>query len=408
MAGTMVRMSTRSTKTLGLLGDDPLIARIAAAARDRGWTILAAHATTVPSAGRVAWTSFLDDAVCDAVLVGSDGWDAARAEAVRTLVQSGRPLVLAQPLEFSMVWAFELDMIARDSGARLVPALPDRLHPTIAALKGLVEAAAAGSGPLGPLESIRLERTLADRSKQAVLAALSRDADIIRVLVGDPGRVATLGAGDPDSAWPTLAVGLTGPAQVPARWQVAAGRPEGLRITLHHARGPIEVFAPEEPGPWTTTPPLAEPTPFDRGAALLDHLECVLGERPRPDSSAVPPAVWPDAARALEIAETVPRSLARGRAIDLHHEEFSELGTFKGTMASLGCGLVLLALLLVVVATLVAGISREIGWEFGTAIANAWPVLVLVVLVLFLGLQVLPALVGSEPREARSDRPGPG
>ena len=136
---------------------------------------------------------------------------------------------------------------------------------------------------------------------------------------------------------------------------------------------------------------------------ILDRLAAVLAGNRTSVETPVPPASWPDAARALEIAETVPRSLARGRAIDLHHEEFSELGTFRGTMASLGCGIVLLALMLVVAATLVAGISREIGWEIGTAAANAWPVIVLVALVVFLALQLLPLLLGPD-RPPRSGR----
>jgi len=90
----------------------------------------------------------------------------------------------------------------------------------------------------------------------------------------------------------------------------------------------------------------------------------------------------------------VPRSLAKGRAIDLHQEEFSELGTFRGTMASLGCGLLLAALVVVVVAALVGGIAHEFGWGLGGWLAGTWPALVLVVLGGFLLLQLLPLLVG--------------
>ena len=399
-------MAGSSNPTLGLLGDDTRIAEVAAAARGRGWTVVpvADPAGDAP-AGLEPWTALLDERFCAAVLVGADGWSPARADAVRALVQAGRPLVLAQPLELSMLWAFELDMIARDSGARLVPCLPDRLHPCIAALKTAVEAAAADTSPPGPIESIRLERALADRSRDAVLAALARDVDLVRVLVGDPQRVTTLGGGDVDSAWATLAVGLTGPAQPPVRWQVASGPPFGLRIALQQARGSVDVFAPDGPEPWAASPPLPAPGPFDRGRAMLDHLEGVLAAT-RPDALPIPPATWPDAARALEIAETVPRSLAKGRAVDLHREEFSELGTFKGTMASLGCGIVLLALVLVVVATLVAGVSREVGWGFGQAVAGAWPVIVLAAMVAFLALQTLPLLVGPD-RPPPGDGPGP-
>jgi hypothetical protein len=398
-------MAGAANPTLGTLGDDPRIAEVATAARARGWSVIAVADPAGASTGNAQpWTALLDEKFCAAVLVAADGWTAARAEAVRALVQAGRTLVLSQPLELSMLWAFELDMIARDSGARLLPCLPDRLHPSVATLKAAVEAAAAGAGPLGPIESIRLERALSERCRDAVLAALARDVDLVRVLVGDPQRVTTLGTGDLDSAWATLAVGLTGPAQVPVRWQVAAGPPCGLRIRLEHATGSLDVFAPEGPETWTASPPLPPPGPFDRGAAMLDHLELVLAGRRSDPSVPVPPATWPDAARALEIAETVPRSLAKGRAVDLHHEEFSELGTFKGTMASLGCGIVLLALVVVVIATLVAGISREIGWRFGQAVAGAWPIVVLAALVGFLALQTLPLLVGPD---RRPPPPGP-
>ena len=106
-----------------------------------------------------------------------------------------------------------------------------------------------------------------------------------------------------------------------------------------------------------------------------------------------PQASWGDAARAIELAETVPRSLARGRAIDLHQEEFTELGTFKGTMASMGCGLVMLALMVLVVATTIGGIADQAGWAFGEQLMSVWPFLVLAALGVFLAFQVLPLLM---------------
>ena len=393
-------MAVRTPQAVGVLGRDASVAGVIDAARSRGWRVLEASDRADDGPDAVSWTALLDPRNCDAVVVGGDGWNAARADAVRTLVQAGRLLVLGQPLDRSMLWAFELDMIARDSGARLLPALPDRLHPWIGALVTMVEAAAGGAGT--PLESIRLERVMADRSRDAVLAALSRDVDIVRVLAGDPTRVTALGAGDPDAAWATLAVGLTAPNQVPARWQVAAGSRPGLRVALHRADGSQEVFMPDGPDGWTSSPALPPPGPFDRGAAILDRVTAVAsGATPEP--TGVRPASWIDAARALEIAEAVPRSLARGRAIDLHREEFSELGTFKGTMASLGCGIVLLALVLAVLATLVAGVAVELDWDLGKSVTAAWPAVILAAMVGFLALQVLPFVVGP-------DRPpaGPG
>ena len=73
-------------------------------------------------------------------------------------------------------------------------------------------------------------------------------------------------------------------------------------------------------------------------------------------------------------------------------------------MASLGCGLVLATLLVLVLATLVGGVAREAGWEWGERIAGIWPQVVLAVLGLFLALQVLPLLIGTgRPPSERDD-----
>jgi len=77
------------------------------------------------------------------------------------------------------------------------------------------------------------------------------------------------------------------------------------------------------------------------------------------------------------------------------------LGTFKGTMASVGCGLVLLGLVVLLLATLVGGIAREAGWEWAGRLAGAWPVAVLVILSGFLALQLLPVIVGAAPQRKR-------
>lgn len=396
---------------LGLLGIDARIAEVVAAAIARGDMIMIA--CDLPEAGPKvtalpddvsrdpSWQPLLDPLVCDAVLVGGDGWNDARAEGVRALVQAGRTLLLSHPLTLSMLWAYELDMIRGDSAASLIPFLPDRLHPFIRRLQERIEAGLAGADPLGPVETITMERRLADRSRDSVLRALAIDADLVRVLAGDPSRLSTLGTADAEAAWNTLAVGFSGPTQVPVRWQVVRGDRPGLRISLVHAQGSTVVDIPDtaqrvvtkadmEPGlHWTWNGAPAEPPAFDRGAVMLDELHDV------PHATTIPPAVWSDAARAIELAETVPRSLAKGRSIDLHQEEFSELGTFRGTMASLGCGLILATLFLLVLATLVGGVARQAGWEWGERIAGIWPYVVLGVLGVFLALQVLPLLIGN-------------
>lgn len=405
-------MAATSRLTLGLLGFDSQIAAVATAARAAGDSI--EIACDVPAdlslpvlRRQTSWQALLDEQSCDVVLVAAGGWNPARAEGVRTLVQAGRTLLVAQPAELSMLWAYELDMIRRDTNARLVPALADRLHPFIARLRGVIEAGRAGVAGLGGPESLTLVRGMADRNRDAVLAQLARDADLVRVLAGDPARLSTLADGAPDAAWPTLAVGLTGSGQMPVRWQVTGRSRPGLTITLQHAAGTIVVWVPDaadEPWTWTGDDGDEEQMAFDRGAALMEVVRAALGRdaaaAPHRPDEALPPATWADASRAVELAETVPRSLIRGRAIDLHREEFSEIGTFKGTMASLGCAIVLGGLFVLVLAAVlgvVASQMKENGQELERGLlrtlVGAWPFAVLAVMVLFLAIQVLPVLM---------------
>ena len=391
---------------LGILGTDQRIAGVAAAAAARGDVFVSSVAGEGPA-------ELLYPANCDAVLVGSDGWDATRAEAVRMLVQTGRPLLVSQPLEQSMLWAWELEMIRQDAGGPIVPLLPERLHPFLLRLRRILEASVAGGGPLGGLESVVLDRRQADRRRGAVLATLARDADLIRTLVGEPARVSALGAAADDLVWNSLTVGFTAPASVPVRWQIAGGGEPLLRISLLCAGGTVEVEIPDDWSQswrWLQPGVTVESPQFDPGGAILGVLDAALGRDavppargeddvpPASGEDAVPPASWADASRAIELADTVPRSLARGRGIDLHQEEFSELGTFRGTMASLGCGIILAALLLVVMATLVGGIANEFGWDFGGRLAGTWPIVALVVLGGFLVLQFLPLIVAGSRR----------
>ncbi len=398
---------------LGLLGIDPSTATVAAAALRGGVRIpvacdLPAGVTPLePSPRSVSWEHLLDPATCDAVLVASSDWGDDRAEVVRKLVQAGRPLILSQPLDLSMLYAYELDMIRRDSGAVLVPILPDRLHPFMARLRNWIEIRLPAAG----IETINFEHRLVGRSKDDVLRAFCRDSDLIRVLAGAPTRLSTLGAPEGDAAWSTLAIGLTCPSRPPVRWQVVRADEPGLTITVVATDGTVRVEVPAEPADqegrsvsgeaWRWVGPEGtEESSFDRGDAILEVLRAAIAGRT--GSEDPPAASWDDAARGVELAETVPRSLTKGRGIDLHQEEFTEIGTFKGTMASLGCGIVLLALAVIVCATLLGGIAKQTGWEFGERLAGLWPMVVLVAMGLFLLLQFLPALIAPAPRSPAS------
>tara|TARA_Y100000766_G_scaffold53634_1_gene43427 strand:+ start:5714 stop:6973 length:1260 start_codon:yes stop_codon:yes gene_type:complete len=411
---------------IGILGCDDHILAIAVAAVEGGHSLspaydvpddLPAILSGIDRQPREQWQGLLEDEVCDAVLVGVDGWSEHRAEQVRTLVQAGRTILIGHPASLSMLWAYELDMILADSSATVIPALATRHHPFIYSLKNLVEQSIAGNGPLGPIESLQFERRQPDRDQESVLTSFARDADVIRVLIGDPSRLMALGGGD--AGWANLAVGLSGPDQVSVRWQVAKGHTRELTIQLICERGRLCIDIPERDcGVWAVTQQTdagisdllpefpSETAPFQPAEVLLELLLlAVKGDANNHSNSSIPPAIWPDAARTIELAETIPRSVKRGRGIDLHQEEFSELGTFRGTMASLGCGIIMAGLFILFLATLVGGVARAAGWSFGERLAAIWPYAILTTLILFLILQLLPFLLPKDSGNSDESKP---
>ena len=107
---------------------------------------------------------------------------------------------------------------------------------------------------------------------------------------------------------------------------------------------------------------------------------------------------WPQALAAMELADSIELSLKRGRMIDVHHQQLTEHLAFKGTMAALGCGVLLVVAPLLLLLSWIAG-------SFGLPVANYWAYLLLALLAVFLGLQFLPRLI--YPRRS-SDAPLPG
>ncbi len=142
----------------------------------------------LPTEGRVrtldSWEALLDSEFVDAVVVAS-GDDDQRAEQLRKFTQAGVPVLASHPLLDSMLVYYELDMIRRETGSLLLPALPERNHPAVEALAAIVGAGSAS--PIGKVEQVLIERHVAEPtrasrvcqlcSRRRHLAADSRRAD---------------------------------------------------------------------------------------------------------------------------------------------------------------------------------------------------------------------------------------
>lgn len=323
------------------------------------------------------WEALLDTQQCDAVIVARAADEDRRAEQLRKLIQAEMPVLVSHPVAESMLVYYELDMIRRETHCPVAPVLPERRHPAVRALAQIV--AQGEAAPIGKVEQVVIERSIAAAERNLVLRQFARDVDLLRSIAGDMTRLGAMAGGAGEAAYASLGVQMTGPSGVATRWSVAPGDARGgARIALVGTRGKAQVtVAGSAPthiemllDGRTQTLPCGQ---WNAAEAALAILSEALAGPSQPD--------WVDAARSIELTETISRSLAKGRTIELHFEEYTEQGAFKGTMASLGCGLLVLG-------TLLLG-AVAIGEQAGVPYTRYWPYFLLAALAFFLLLQML-------------------
>jgi hypothetical protein len=351
------------------------------------------------------WESLLVGSTADAVIVGRAAAgmaeqtgiadDERRAEQLRKLAQAAVPMVVVCPACEAIV-GFEIDMIRRDVAGTIIPYVPGTDHPALRSLEGAV--GLGDNGSLGTVEQITFEREQIDRSRSSVLVQFARDVGILRQIIGPIVSVSATGPatavgrdplGPKVRELPSLAnlgVCLIGKEGLTARWSVGpASGTSGGRLTVIGHKGKAVLKIPEA-GDWSL-----ETSSSPIGAASFDSHDGTHDIFWRLSHSASTAEFrdeesWLAACRDQEVAEAVDRSLARGRTIELFHEEHSEEQSFKGVMAMGGCLILLFAIGLLMVASVVEGLRLPIrGWPLW----RAWPFLLLAPIVVFLLLQLL-------------------
>ncbi len=353
-----------------------------------------------PRTPEIAWETMLHDRPADAVIVARAADQDLRAEQLRKLVQAGVPMLIAHPVVDSMLVYYELDMIRRESGCIMVPIAPWRWHPAVDQLITLIE---AQDSPLGVIEQATFDRTSNSREKQTVLDQFACDVDLIRDACGDVTKLSAHSAARDEASYANLGVQMSGPGPVVVRWSIGPVEeaPRGA-LTVIGTRGKATLHMPDE-GAWRLETRIdgqidAESfLKWNMADAAMEHLsDAINGESPALD--------WPEAARSVELAETIDRSLAKGRTIELHNEEFTDIGTFKGTMTSVGCGLLLAGLIAVFSLGIVEAVARHLGFPAVADALRFWPYWLAGLLVVFLFLQLVLKLAAPSEPAKRSDR----
>lgn len=362
------------------------------------------------------WESLVLGSAVDAVVIARAGAglaaqtgipdDERRAEQLRKLAQAAVPMLVFCPAGEAIV-GFEIEMIRRDARGVIVPVVhawwdsrTDWLYDFLVA---------GEQSRIGKIEQVVFDRQQVDRSRPAVLVALARDVGVLRSLLGEirsvsaTGPAAALGRdplGPKPKELPSLAnlsVHLGGAWEPTVRWTIGplAGC-EGATLTLVGERGRVVLRMPAA-GAWS-----AEVLGENRPLVSLKESTTATGLMSRLTEAIAKPEVaheqWLNACRDQEVAEAVDRSLARGRTIELFGEEHTEEDSFKGVMAVGGCLLLLMALLVVFVATIVEGLRLPmrdwVVWKY-------WPIYLLVPVVVFLLLQLLQLAIKRDDSSLR-------
>jgi predicted dehydrogenase len=332
----------------------------------------------------------------EAVIVG--GGPDLRAEGLRRAAAAGLPIVCLHPPGPNADPYYNIALSRQETGAVVVPDLPARRHPGVAALEKALRDGAGG-------RYVLLEAKVGPADGDLLGQVFPKVVDVVRALLGEVEAVTATGDPPGDRPAERLVVQLRGRGERRAEVRLAAGLPEPARLSvagpegelfLEHDltfHGPSRLVRRAAGEPEATT----ELGPWDPKGAILDALAAaVAGSESHPDLL--------DGTRAMEVAEATERSLRRGRTIDMVYEEMSEAGNFKSVMTSAGCGLLIGALLLLPLA--LAGPAFGLRWTIYLAYAIP-PLLVLFVLLQLLRFSAKDAGPSPAGRGGAGDLGGP-
>jgi predicted dehydrogenase len=358
-----------------ILGDGPEELRWARALLDHPEHRLAYACPGFKSLPDVPGGNDLDTALAssrlDAVICGGD--PTLRAEGLRRAASTGLRAIALHPPGPNADPYYQVALSRQENGAIVVPDLPARLHPGVATLEKALR-----DDPGKTSRVVRYDATVGPTDGDLMRVVLPKVLDVVRALIGEVQAVTATAAPSGES----LTVHLRTATDLHAEIRLARGPHEPARLTVPAGDGTltlehdISFDGPARLVRKSTKEGESgiELGPWDAKAAILRALE-----EADPSGEATPGLG--DGTRAMEVAEAAARSLRKGRTIDLHYEEMSEVGNFKSVMTSTGCALLLIAMVLL----FASAALPWMGFEKGAYIA--WvvpPALVLFMLFQFL------------------------
>lgn len=363
----------------------------------------------------------------EAVIVA--GSKSARAGQLRRALQSERHVLCVHPAGDSADLAYEAAMLQAEVRCVLLPLLAESLHPGIRRLADLAHACnlatAITADPSRPPRTVEVrplpgEVKLLEIERWSTEEVLLQDADrghasrpghsilagwdTLRLLGGEVAEVYVLA--EEEEPGPSSVVLMSGQFVGGGLFQqtlLPCQAENRLRFALVTMSGRAELTFPQGyPGPaelsfrdadgvlHSESWPALDPWP-----ALVERFEMEVARlaeaKPSGPEVLSSPArlSWQDEIRALELDAAAHRSLHRRRSATLEYQPDVEEASFKGAMTLLGCGVMLIALLLLVFSAFAPWLRWLILPAFG----------------IFLLMQLLRLVVRPGEKQRRPDSP---
>jgi hypothetical protein len=190
------------------------------------------------------------------------------------------------------------------------------------------------------------------------------------------------------------------------RWSVgyATAGGAGLEMALHGERGIVVFRILDESG---GAPPIWQVetnesgkhdtealASYDPAHAAITRLSSVVSTA-QTAADRITASTWDSATRAMEVVDAAELSLQKGRTIEVFQQQLTERLAFRGTMAAMGCGVLLVAFFVLIIVGVVGGLE---GLD-RKQLVGPWSIILLAVLAFFLSLQAVPFLAGKSSRD---------
>lgn len=336
------------------------------------------------------WLASLSVADADAIVISREQDAAEMLETIRQLAGLSGVLLLSHPINLSVLASFELERVQQDSVARMIPLRPYRWHPGAVYFARHVCGESEGTlETLGSVERIEMERRIADADLETLQVAFARDIDLVQTFTGKLLEVSGMAAGEKRLP---LNVQLSGESGVLARW--SAVRTEEATSERSLLGAELKVFGSTtasllmSEGSWQVETPegMRAFAPTSLADACAEQVELDRQSRAVRED-------WPEVTHSLEVTEAMAKSLQREKRIQLNLEGRGESTTFKGTMVSLGCALLMGGVVLLILSAVILKLAQVNGLTNLAMMFEKVPAALAVVLVLFLFLQCLRFLI---------------